>query len=251
MRLEITFKTHDCSIPINYQYQLCSFVYKRLMREDRGFADFLHDKGFNGFKMFTFSQLFFDKSAARNDSLMIWDAKGRWYISSCNDNFLMNFFSSLIQNPQIEIEGVQFPIEQVNVLPEKQITDDTRFIMLSPLVVSVPIDRNGKLYHEFLFPDDERFEEALNNNLVKKHETLFGKKTSSRIKIEPDWQYINRKKRITKLIKIKNIFVKGSIFPFQVKGDPELIKLGYDVGFGEKNSLGFGMVEIAKQEVEV
>ncbi|RLG47654.1 MAG: CRISPR-associated endoribonuclease Cas6, partial [Thermoproteota archaeon] len=31
---------------------------------------------------------------------------------------------------------------------------------------------------------------------------------------------------------------------FKAYGDEELIKVGYQAGFGEKNSLGFGMVKV-------
>ena len=31
---------------------------------------------------------------------------------------------------------------------------------------------------------------------------------------------------------------------FVAHGDTELLKLGYEAGFGEKNSMGFGMVSI-------
>jgi CRISPR-associated endoribonuclease Cas6 len=32
--------------------------------------------------------------------------------------------------------------------------------------------------------------------------------------------------------------------PFTLSGNSELIKVGYECGFGEKNSTGFGMVEL-------
>lgn len=31
---------------------------------------------------------------------------------------------------------------------------------------------------------------------------------------------------------------------FEVKGDRELLKLGYEASGGEKNSMGFGMVKV-------
>lgn len=249
MRLEIVFRTYTCSIPINYHYQLCSFVYKRLMHVDRDFESFLHEKGYKGFKLFTFSQLFFERSAVRFDSLLIWPAMGRWYISSVSEEFIMNFFSSLIQVPQIEIEGTVFPVEQINLLQEPIFEGYAEFFMLSPLVVSVPIERNGKLYHKYLLPSDEQFEQVLNKNLIKKYEAFYGEAIDASITIEPDWDYIKRRNRITKLIDIRGIKIKGAVFPFKVRGDSRLIKLGYEVGFGERNSLGFGMVAPMVSEV--
>lgn len=95
MRLEIVFKTANSFIPINYQYMLCSFVYKRLKYTDENFASFLHEEGFNGFRMFTFSQLFFENSHVKNGSIIISEGKGKWYISSLSEDFIRNFFLQL------------------------------------------------------------------------------------------------------------------------------------------------------------
>lgn len=242
MRLEVIFKTKHSVIPINYQYQLCSFVYKRLRHEDQDFASFLHDRGFKGFKLFTFSQLFFDSSTVKDQMLLVGEGKGRWYISSCSEDFIRNFFSSMIESPVIEIEGNFFEIEQINTLSEPIFKDRMRFIMLSPLVVSIPVDRGGKLYHRYLLPDEPEFQQALKSNLLKKYSALYDEKIEAEFSIEPDWDYIRRRGRITKLIAIKDIQVRGTVFPFTAVGDTRLIKLGYEAGFGEKNSLGFGMV---------
>ncbi|MFN4190994.1 MAG: CRISPR-associated endoribonuclease Cas6 [Pseudothermotoga sp.] len=248
LRLEVIFKTATCSIPINYHYQLCSFVYKRLKHKDRDFESFLHEQGFKGFKMFTFSQLFFDKSAVRDNSLLIWPSGGRWYVSSISEDFLMYFFSSLIEIPQIEIRRTIFPIEQVSLLPEIEFKEEMEFFMLSPLVVSIPVDRNGKLYHKYLFPGDEQFEQVLSKNLIKKYEAFYREKIDGSISIEPDWEYIKKRSKITKLIDINGIKIKGSIFPFKASGDIRLLKIAYEVGFGERNSLGFGMVKTLKDD---
>lgn len=247
MRLKVTFKTQGGVIPINYQYQLCSFVYRRLKEEDETFTSFLHDRGYKGFKLFTFSQLFFDTHSVRGDRILIGEGKGRWYISSCNEEFVRNFFSALLEKPFLEIETVRFEIEEISILPEPEFSSEMSFVMLSPLVVSVPVEKDGKLLHKFLTPEDEKFEETLKQNLLKKYEAFYGEKAFGEFQVRPDWDYINRKGKITKLVRIKDIFVKGTVFPFSVVGDPKLIKFGYDVGFGEKNSLGFGMVEIASK----
>lgn len=39
------------------------------------------------------------------------------------------------------------------------------------------------------------------------------------------------------------IDVIGLQAPFTITGDQRLIKLGYECGFGEKNSMGFGMAD--------
>lgn len=49
---------------------------------------------------------------------------------------------------------------------------------------------------------------------------------------------------MTRLIDYKGIKIRGVMAPFTARGNVELLKLGYSAGFGEKNSLGFGMVEV-------
>ncbi|XQN73916.1 CRISPR-associated endoribonuclease Cas6 [Methanothermococcus sp. Ax23] len=44
-----------------------------------------------------------------------------------------------------------------------------------------------------------------------------------------------------KRMKIKNTFCRCSELVFKVEGDYDLIRFGYECGFGEKNSMGFGM----------
>lgn len=247
MRLKIVFKTNHTAIPINYQYHLCAFVYKRLRHEDEDFASFLHDKGFKGFRLFTFSQLFFNNFTVKDDAIFVGEGSGCWYISSCSEDFIRNFFSSLVEAPTLEIEGNAFEITQIDILSQPDFKERMRFVMLSPLVVSTAVKKEEKLYHKYLLPSDPEFQQALKLNLLKKYEAFYGEKIEAELSIEPDWDYINKRTRITKLISIKDVKVKGTVFPFTAAGDPRLIKFGYEVGFGERNSLGFGMVEVVKE----
>jgi CRISPR-associated endoribonuclease Cas6 len=48
-------------------------------------------------------------------------------------------------------------------------------------------------------------------------------------------------KKIDKNITTK---IKGFEAPFKINADPELIKIGYDCGFGNGGSMGLGCVEI-------
>ena len=62
--------------------------------------------------------------------------------------------------------------------------------------------------------------------------------------------YIARKQgRIHKLIRYKDTDIFCYLAPFEVEGDPALIRNGYECGFGEGNSKGFGMVEMDRVPV--
>lgn len=63
-----------------------------------------------------------------------------------------------------------------------------------------------------------------------------------------DQAYIDKRKgRVTRLVDFKGTKIRGVFAPFHVIGAPELIRIGYECGFGDKNSMGFGMVEILRQ----
>ena len=93
----------------------------------------------------------------------------------------------------------------------------------------------------------------MQNNLLKKYELIYKSKIEpSLFKFNFDYKYINNKggfSKITKLITItkKNneIRVKGIFAPFTLETNCELQKIAYELGIGEKNSVGFGMIEEA------
>ena len=46
--------------------------------------------------------------------------------------------------------------------------------------------------------------------------------------------------------RIINTYHRCVLGEFIVQGDKDLIEFGYDCGFGEKNSMGFGMVKMRR-----
>ena len=54
--------------------------------------------------------------------------------------------------------------------------------------------------------------------------------------------------RISKLIDSKGMKIHGYQAPLTVAGPPELLRIGYACGFGDRNSQGVGMVEMARQD---
>mgnify|MGYP001773100114 CR=1 FL=1 len=48
----------------------------------------------------------------------------------------------------------------------------------------------------------------------------------------------------SRLYEVQRTKVRGFEFMFWAEGDPELLKVGYEAGFGERNAQGFGMVKV-------
>ena len=112
---------------------------------------------------------------------------------------------------------------------------------------------------------DERYGDLIAGNLWEKYYSFRSKNTRNGVRIsEPDGEgrkiydslgkfvFQSNGKARSKLITIKQgtpeeTKVKGYLYEFTVEGPPELIRMGYYAGFGEKNSLGFGCVEIISE----
>lgn len=124
----------------------------------------------------------------------------------------------------------------------------------SPIFVKKPMPSGQK--DKYLFPGDEEYKELLNQNLIHKYETLYGKAYEGEpLKFNFQFEQLERLKRFNrfepKLLKSFKVFkdgiivgeIKGSLQPFTVSGSIELIRIGLDCGFGQNNSMGCGYVE--------
>jgi len=129
-----------------------------------------------------------------------------------------------------------------------------KFRMLSPTTVSVPEMMNGRLTPQYLYHDDPRLADQLRKNILNKYKSLYGASPpDDTFSCTLDKEFIrdmqNRGKKISRLVTIKQgsedeTKVRGFMCPLKIEGNPELIRLAYESGLGEKNSLGFGFIEI-------
>ena len=117
----------------------------------------------------------------------------------------------------------------------------------SPLFVKQPAPPGQQ--DVYLFPKDEGYEELLNQNLLHKYETLYGKPFEGE-PLQFDFHAIKGKsvKCFTVFKRgagggMKSIDIKGTLQPFTVTGPCELIRIGLECGFGQNNSMGCGYVE--------
>ncbi len=98
----------------------------------------------------------------------------------------------------------------------------------------------------YCLPDDPAFSDLIRQNLIRKHDAIYGKPPQNdALTFSFDEKYIRRKQgHVTRLVDYKGIKVRGILCPFHVSGSTALIQVGYECGFGDKNSSGFGMVEV-------
>lgn len=255
MRIKLTFKAIDqrASIPLNYNYAVSALIYKTIAESSPEFAQTLHEKGFivgeKTFKLFTFSR-FETKDAFidfRSKRIFLNNPYIKLQVSSPIDEFLKNFVFGTFTQQTFHIDKSDFILDSAETIEETEITEEMNFRALSPITESIRNDKNETVY---LLPNVD-WSEIITRNLQRKYEALYGK-TLPDAKVEWKWneEYFadeRKQRKAEKLIDIKGIKVRGWLAPFSVKGDRELIKLGYETGFGNKNSQGFGMAEILEQ----
>lgn len=263
MRLKIELHANSTkTIPFNYHYQFSSAIYLLLKFGSPEFSDFLHNIGYklNGkpYKLFTFS-LKFEKYKTNHTEIILESPRLHLTVSSPKiDEFIKNFVVGSFERTffYISFGGNEhkFLIRNMELLPEPEFSEQMYFSLNSPVVMSTVREHNGKPSAYYLRPDDkDEINRLLSNNLRNKFELLNGKSSDGTVEIEWDTEYLKKHTRITKKITINEfgrnpVDIIGIQAPFQIKGDVDLIKTGYQCGFGEKNSMGFGFAEVVRNK---
>ncbi len=248
MRLRIELDNQQgATLPLNYQHYLTAAIYGLLATSDAEYARFLHGAGYGPeespkrFKLFVFSWLR-GRHRVEGDALHFTPGPLHWQIASPVSDFLTHCATGLLAEAALKVGSTAFPITGVQALPPPRFAETACFTCLSPIVAAVPLLGGGTRY---LTPNDgEVFSAAIRANLLRKHETLYGGlPTDDRFHLSFDTAYLTRSHGGTKLMTYKNIQIRAAFAPFCASGSLELIRVGYECGFGEKNAAGFGMVE--------
>ncbi len=250
MRIKILIDVSKVlTLPVNYNHQLTGVIYHFLAASNAEYASFLHNKGYlageKRFKLFTFSQLMAKRRIISGGSIH-FSSPLMWCISSPVERFLTHFADTLLSEGKLSIGQHQLQIRDVSVPRIPRFQREMRFRCLSPIVMSTVRQRGEKRSMHYCLPDDPAFSELIRQNLMRKHAAIYGHPPDDdTLKFRFDSDYISRRQGpVTRLVDYKGIKVRGVMCPFRVSGNPALIQTGYECGFGDKNSAGFGMVEI-------
>ncbi|MFW5982947.1 MAG: CRISPR-associated endoribonuclease Cas6 [bacterium] len=258
MRFKLTLKTYgkENILPINYQYEVASWIYKVLDQGDSEFARWLHKNGYQSgkqyFKFFTFSHLNIPGKIRKVEGDRIYLKPGEVYLTisflpeKASESFIIGLFKNTSATFSDGKSWANFQVSQVEKLPAPQFRETMKFTTVSPLVISQPEEKNGKLNHKYLSPEDEGFEKLFRQNLVRKFNAREGAAT---METGTDFNFRLLSKPRKKGITIKSntkhpIKVIGYLFDFELTAPKTLTETGYYGGFGDMNSQGFGCGEV-------
>lgn len=275
MRIRLTLSRigRQNVLPISYNYFLTGLIYNVIQESSDDYARFLHDEGYKpedrktGFKLFTYSMIKADRFNIRGDKIAFTGDKLFWCISSPVDTFMQHLVTGIFAKGQeiaVGPEGsrIKLLIDHVETLSKPEFSGNMKFTCMSPVTVSKAVGvKNGlnslngsiglnglnssnRLKCHYLRPWEDGYSEAVKKNLQIKYQLIYGKSMDDPdFKVRVDTNYMNKKSgKITKNINFKGTNIIGFMAPFEVSGSPELIEVGYEAGFGEKGSMGFGMV---------
>lgn len=266
MRIKIVLSpvTEPSFLPLD-QYAFATLLYRTVGLVAPDYAAFLHNEGYappsaqegrKAFKLFTFSRPFLPNTLLnKGHEERVWFARGQviWQVSSPLPDFIEAVTVGLISQQVITIGDArgqaQFAVESIEEMLPPPLVQHLRFTTLSPVTVSVTeSDAQGQRRKQFLWADDARFGVLVAANLREKYRALLGQEPPGDVQFAFDEEYIARRggvRKVSKLMLYKGTQIRAWQAPFTVTGNPALLRLGWEGGFGEANSKGFGMVEAA------
>lgn len=245
MRLHIVLTTEaPFLLPWNYLNMLRGVLYSAIRKSNPKLGEFLHNQGFeiqgHRYKLITFS-LLFPKSSQKEKNGIKMTPPIHWWISSPLSSPLEALATTLLCEGKIKLGETELTVEKIEVEETPQFKNPSVFKTLSPIVVSAGVYSGNKLEHRFLSPQEHEFWRIVELNLRRKALVLGINVSQEPLKFQSIGKWHS------KLFEIQKIKVKGWEGSFSVEGCLELIKLGYEAGFGERNAQGFGMVRVVEE----
>lgn len=240
MRLEIILKgKNNFKVPFNYNHILSAIIYNKIA--DLNFANELHSS--KSFKFFTFSQIYIPKRRIVKDGIIAKDGVISFYISSPNDFLIKSLVDGFLEDLEISFQNQKLTIQKIEGLKTPEFSSKSEFKTLAPIIVRTKKEIDGELKIWDLAPSDKFFK-SLENNLIKKYIKFNNlTKTDKKINIYSDMNFVKRK-RISINKGNATTHHRAYMMDLILEGDLDLIEFAYDVGIGEKNSMGFGMVKL-------
>jgi CRISPR-associated endoribonuclease Cas6 len=244
------------SLPLNYSYAVSSWIYSIIGCADKEYSQFLHNQGFRAdgrsFKMFTFSQLDLRPYKISGNRITLLGKEIALTIRFLVDSSLEHFVKGLFMEQRLTLgdrqSTITFEVSAVETAPPVYFLPHMQYRCLAPICM-------GRLRHdgsaEYVHPADPQFGELLVNNLVRKARALQLERDEWQQTPLSQFNLLNTPRK--KGIHIKegttaHTQVISYLFHFELTAPPELHEIGYYAGFGEKNSMGFGCVDIVKDK---
>lgn len=239
MRLKLSLACNEgATFTYNYNHLLYKAINSALHKAYTVLPNQCRD-----FAMFTFSQLYFDQYTVSREGISAQGGAVYWYISSPRIYFLEGVLKGFKKMGEIPLGDQLLILDDLEVLADPEIASTMEFSCMSP--ITLMSRANARRRPRFGRIEDNNFNDRLRQDLVNKYYRVYDALPSSEeLDIEFNQRYIENRRRVSRLVDYNGIKMLGYMIPFVVRGNPELIQVGYQLGFGHRNNCGFGMVKV-------
>jgi len=253
--LSVKSESFGSVLPVSYQYELSAVVYRRI-REN--FELYLHWLSSNGFapiddcrnRLFSFSNLYIPRIRVEYDRLHILVKRVQMWISFLPVRGTHEFVKQLFSGETFVLgdrrSRVELEVEDIVECPAPGFGEEAEYLALSPIVFMVARPNRSM---EYVGPDYPGYADCFYRSVLGKYEKIFGRPFDGDTGFS--WSLLSEPKR-------KGIFmmrftpeeskVIGYMYKFKLSMSPILHQIMYETGIGEKVNLGFGCVEILRQD---
>lgn len=255
-RIYLTRMGDSQQIPINYQYELSSGIYRTIDRADSAFSRFLHDYGYiqhgKRFRLFVFSRLNLDRYQVDPHTGCITHRGSQAYfdISFLVDLAAETFVRGLFEDQTFVVADQRFramyQVSRIEACGRPQFQQHMHYRCQSPVFIRRKRPDGGE---DYLHPLDRDYGILLVQNLLAKTNAFHQGEECSDVLTIPDFDF----KVVGKIYK-NGVLIKqgtekeskliGYSYEFALTAPAELQEIGYYAGFGHLGSQGFGCVDV-------
>jgi CRISPR-associated endoribonuclease Cas6 len=231
-------------------HHLASFLYERVGAADAALGRWLHDEGMatpgradKRYKPLVFGTPACPRYRFAGTEKQFDAGIVHWQIGSPHEEICAALLAGLVSQNRVRIGRTEFVVAEAALIPPPAFAPAMRFITLSPLTAAVNHAELGKVY----LREEAALAEAIAANLRWKYLVLTGQETdATAVEVEFDRAYVQARggfqsRQITRLVRYGSSQIKAYAAPFIVRGDPALLAVGWECGFGEANVQGFGL----------
>ncbi|TCN67594.1 CRISPR-associated endoribonuclease Cas6 [Acetobacteroides hydrogenigenes] len=235
-------------LPLNYQLEVSRLIYDILTEDSYNFKKWLNYNDIpykNHSPFFNFSNIIVVDRKIYGDRMLILSDTIELTISflynCCTEEFVYYAFENLIFKLGDSASKIRLKVVGIEKLFSPKFSNKMQFIARSPIVLR---SYGNSRYVNFLSPVDTDYNELFAKNLIDKYQKYTDYPledhniyTSIELLTEP-------KSKLLGINGQQRELVKGYLYRFTIEAPKELLEVGYKIGFGDKNHLGFGFCDI-------
>ncbi|CAD5257716.1 conserved hypothetical protein [Imperialibacter sp. EC-SDR9] len=252
LRVRIVFQVKNKGgfVPFHHQYLLAQLIKGMLVKGGQ--------KEFIDYPFYNFSGLKGQTKISRQ-GLHFYSRRVTLVVASNNKAFIDYFLRVLFTFPKVDIGNLMLEPEAVELEDHPEITDASRYICISPIVVLQPslYDAEAK---KFISPETDTFSDLLFESTIQRMEQA-GEDPQKiegigKFQLVPDEDYLNKiRESQKKFARIYPLYdqdlkyeIRGYTFPFVLYAPKVVQEFIFTCGLGQFCHKGFGMLDIANAD---